>query len=215
MHCVEYPNGDRSCNMLPTMAGEACESLGVAGAYRECERRVRAYWHWIQRECHEFRRYRLAWIAPRLGIRETVHVACDYMLCEKDLEQGLTAQRHSDIVAIADHPMDRHGEGGGAREVRAPYGIPFRCLIPSGTENVLIASMAAGFTSEAATSCRLSRTIMQLGQAAGTAAALAGHEGVDPSKIGSEALQEALREQHVQLEWPMSESLKAHLTGPE
>ena len=213
MHCVEYPNGDRSCNMLPTMAGEECESLGPADAYRECERRVRAYWRWIQKEYPEFQSYRLAWMAPRLGIRETVHVECEYMLCERDLEQGLSDQRHCDIIAIADHPMDHHGKGGGSRGVAAPYGIPFRCLMPRDVKNVLIASMAAGFTPEAATSCRLSRTMMQLGQAAGTAAALGGRGGIDPAGIPAAALREALQEQHVQLDWPIPEALKAHLTG--
>ncbi|HOR98565.1 MAG TPA: FAD-dependent oxidoreductase, partial [Kiritimatiellia bacterium] len=52
------------------------------------------------------------------------------------------------------------------------YGIPYRCLLPLKTTNVLIAGRAASFSAIAASSCRLSRTMMQLGQAAGTAAHL-------------------------------------------
>jgi hypothetical protein len=211
MSCVQYPNGDRNCNMLPTMTGEECESFGIKDAYLECKRRVRAHWHWIQSEYPEFRHNRLNWIAPRLGVRETVHVRCDYQLSEQDLVGGLSDQGHPDVVAIADHAMDRHGEGGGCKELTQPYGIPFRSLVPQGASNVLVASMAAGFTPVAATSCRLSRTMMQIGQAAGTAAALGCRSGIDARDLDPEALREALREQHVQLDWPMSENLRSHL----
>ena len=212
MSCVQYPNGDRNCNMLPTMTGEECESLGIRDAYLECKRRVRAHWHWIQSEYPEFRDYRLNWIAARLGIRETVHVRCDYPLSEQDLTDGLSGQIHRDVVAIADHAMDRHGEGGGCKELAQPYGIPLRSLVPQGTSNLLVASMAAGFTPVAATSCRLSRTMMQIGQAAGTAAALGCGAGIDPGYLDPAALREALRAQRVQLEWPMSRNLRIHLT---
>jgi hypothetical protein len=53
--------------------------------------------------------------------------------------------------------------------------------------------------------------MMQLGQAAGTAAALAKRLRVGLPDVPAEPLREALREQHVQLEEPMGEELLAHL----
>lgn len=213
MSCAQYPNGDRNCNMLPTMSREECLVLGPQAAYVECERRVRAHWHWLQQEFHEFRQYRLSWIAPVLGIRETVHQECEHMLCSDDLIQGLSGQRHSDIIALADHAMDRHGHGGGCNELSQPYGIPFRSLVPKGLQNVLIASMAAGFTPGAATSCRLSRTMMQLGQAAGTAAALALRLALPAREVPADKLRAALVAQNVQLEWPLNRELVKSLQG--
>lgn len=210
--CTQYPNGDRNCNTLPTMSGEECLSLGSEAAYRECERRVRAHWHWIQRQYPEFRGYRLSWIAPLLGIRETVHLECEYTLSEEDLLRGLPEQEHCDTIALADHAMDRHGKNGGCVELAAPYGIPFRCLVPKGIQNMLIASMAAGLSPKAATSCRLSRTMMQLGQAAGTAAALACRGRVDVRDVSAGKLRGSLRRQHVQLEWPMCEDLLKYVS---
>ena len=211
MSCAQYPNGDRNCNMLPTMSAEECLALGEEAAYRECAQRVRAHWHWLQCKYPEFRGYRIAWIAPHLGIRETVHLACIYMLSSDDVRQGLGRQEHRDIIALADHALDRHGEGGGCVELEQPYGIPLRCLVPKGLQNVLVASMAAGFTPTAATSCRLSRTMMQLGQAAGTAAALAHRLTLDPKDAPVGDLRNALVEQSVQLEWPMPEELAQYL----
>ena len=44
---------------------------------------------------------------------------------------------------MADHSFDRHGAGGGG-EVPEPYGVPYRCLIPKGFKNLLIACRGAG-----------------------------------------------------------------------
>jgi hypothetical protein len=106
-----------------------------------------------------------------IGIRESYRVITDYILTEHDLVAGLARQTHSDIVAVADHPMDTHGRGGRLRNVKGVYGIPYRCLIPKAFDNLLMAGRGAGFSHLAASSCRLSRTMMALGHAAGIAAA--------------------------------------------
>ena len=170
---TRYGNGDLGMNMLPTMKGEEAVSLGREAAYAECRRRVYAEWHWLQTNYAEFRDYRLLSIAPVLAYRETSRVRGEYVLSQNDLIAGLSGQTHADIIAIADHPMDNHGGGGPSGELKEEYGIPYRCLLPLGTENVLIAGRAASFSAIAASSCRLSRTMMQLGEAAGVAAHLA------------------------------------------
>ena len=168
-----YPNGDRFVNTLPTMKGEEYLALGSEKAYAECVRRVQAHWHWYQTNFDEFRRFRMQLIFPKAGLRETRRVRGEYVLTQNDLIDGLSRQKHDDIIAIADHPMDNHGGGGPGGELKEAYGIPYRCLLPLGTENVLIAGRAASFSAIAASSCRLSRTMMQIGEAAGAAAHLA------------------------------------------
>ncbi len=214
MSCAELPGGDLLCNMLPTMDGAEALRAGPAAARAECERRVRSHWHFVQTHFAEFRRFRLAGTAPMLGVRESYRVVAERMLTEQDLLAGLAGQDRGRIVAIADHAMDRHG-GGGARggEVEQPYGIPFDALVPRGFSNLLVASRGAGFSSIAASSCRLSRTMMQLGQAAGTAAAIAAERRVDLRDAPLDALQRSLREQHVALEWPMPVELDAYVRG--
>ena len=213
--CFEYPTGDRNMNMLPTMSGGEFVSLGRDKAYEECERRVYAHWHHLQKSYPEFRRFRLKWIAPMLGIRESNRILCEYMLREQDLTARLDGQEHGDIIAIADHSMDRHGPGGASGELDQPYGVPYRCLIPRGFRNLLVACRGAGFSSIAASSCRLSRTMMQLGQAAGTAAVLADRLEMDLPEVPPDELQKALRKQHVQLEHPMPPGLKRYLEKPD
>ena len=171
------PSGGYSINMLPTMSGEEAARLGSEKALGECRRRVYAEWHWLQRDYAEFRRYRLKSMAKTLALRETKRVRGEYVLTQHDLIAGLGKQTHPDIIAIADHPMDNHGGGGPTGELKGPYGIPFRCLLPLGTSNVMVTGRAASFSAIAASSCRLSRTMMQLGEAAGVAAHLAVKSG--------------------------------------
>lgn len=208
----QYPCGDLNVNMLPTMDGAEFLRLGHGPAMAECARRVRAHWHRLQAECPEFRRFRFAATAPAPGIRESRRVVAEYVLTEQDLVAGLDGQKHPDIVALCDHPTDTHGsQSRGIGELRGPYGVPYRCLVPKGRPNLLVACRAAGFSSIAASSCRLSRTMMQLGQAAGTAVALARELKVDLPGVPPERLRAALREQHVQLEFPLPPALRARL----
>jgi hypothetical protein len=206
---TEYPNGDRNVNMLPSMEGEEALALGPERAYAECRRRVHAHWYFLQTHFPEFRFFRMHTIFPLLGIRESRRTLCEKMLTENDILRTLQDQDDPDIIAIADHALDRHGEGGGCPEVTFPYGIPYRCLIPRGYRNLLIACRSAGFSSIAASSTRLSRTLMQLGQAAGNAVALALEGDLDLPDVPPADLRERLREEHVQLMYPMPAELEA------
>ena len=207
-----YPNGDLNVNMLPTMDGKEFLRRGYDNAMAECQRRIRAHWHHVQINCTEFQKFRLKWIAPALGIRETRRIVGECVLTEHDLLAGISGQKHPDIICLADHAMDTHGSHAhGIGEMGEPYGVPYRCLIPRAKRNLLIACRAASFSSLAASSCRLSRTMMQLGQAAGTAAALAKELKVELPEVPADRLRAALRRQHVQLDYPMPDALRAYL----
>jgi hypothetical protein len=152
---------------------------------------VLAHWHWLQGYPH-FKDYELVDIAPMLGIRESYRVVTEHILTEGDVRAGLKAGRHKDVIAVADHALDIHGGGHGAKELKEPYGIPYRCLIPKDWKNVLVAGRCSGFSHIAASSCRLSRTMMALGHAAGLAAAEAARDGKDVREVDVPEMQKEL-----------------------
>lgn len=207
----EYPGGGLNVNMLPTMEGREYLRLGCEAAKVECARRIRAHWHWVQSVLPEMQDYQMTWCAPALGVREGHRLIGRYILTQTDLDATLREQTHDDVICIADHAKDVHGEAHVSKELTFPYGVPYRCLLPKEFDNLLVACRGASFSSIAASSCRLSRTIMQLGQAAGTAAAIAKIRGIAVCDVPGSALREALRKQHVQLEWPAPPELQAHL----
>ncbi|MDR2705849.1 MAG: FAD-dependent oxidoreductase [Planctomycetaceae bacterium] len=183
-----WKNGLLSVNMLPTLPGKSLIDYGYDEALRRSEQIVYAHWHWLQ-QIPDFQDFELIQIAPMLGIRESYRVKTKYVLREQDLIETLKNQQHNDIIAIADHACDIHGAGGGLKPVSFAYGIPYRCMIPAGNwQNVLVACRGAGFSRIAASSCRLQRTMIQLGHAAGLAAAWAVEKNNSVEKIDVPAL---------------------------
>lgn len=217
--CTQYPNGDFNINALPLMAGRESHDLGYERAHTECTRRVSAHWHHLQSVFPEFQAFRLTWVAPGLAVREGPRLVGRYVLTEHDVIAGISGQAHADIITLADHARDTHGadtERAGTGELSGPYGVPFRCLLPAEIENLAVACRGASFSSVAASSCRLSRTMMQLGQAAGTAVALAREAGLKSlAAVPPAALRASLAAQNVELSWPRPPELLAHLRAED
>jgi FAD-dependent oxidoreductase family protein len=187
-----WKDGLQAVNPMPMLPGRALIDLGYDECLRRSEQMARAHWHWLQ-QVPEFQGYELAEIAPMLGIRESYRVVTQYVLNENDLAAGLPGQKHGDLIAVADHPCDIHGAGGHLSAVTTAYGIPYRCLLPAGDwENLMVACRGAGFSKIAASSCRLQRTMIQIGHAAGAAAAMASKEDTPVDQIDVESLVEEL-----------------------
>ena len=187
-HITGWKDGPMSINMMPTLPGRTLIDLGYEETLRRSEEIARAHWHWLQ-QTPDFQDFELVRIAPMLGIRETYRMKTKYVLNEHDLIATLKDQKHPDIIAIADHPCDVHGAGGGVRHITYAYGIPYRCMVPEGKwTNLLVAGRSAGFSRIAASSCRLHRTMIQLGHAAGIAAARAAQENKAVDAIDVESL---------------------------
>ena len=188
-HVGGLANGDRIVNPLALIPGRMLIDLGYERTMAEARRRAQAHWRWLQ-GYPAFAGYELHSLAPMLGIRESYRVVGECVLTQHDLTAGLKGQKHPDIIAVADHSMDVHGAGGRAVRgaVKEPYGIPYRCLVPKGWTNLLVAGRCASFSHIAASSCRLDRTMMALGQAAGLGAATAAREGLPVGEIDVSAL---------------------------
>ena len=169
-------------NPLPLIVGTTLIDKGYRETMLLARKYMLAHWCWLQEYPH-FKSYELKDIAPMLGIRESYRVLTEYILTEHDVRTGLKKQQHDDIVAIADHALDVHGGSSGIKELKEHYGIPYRCLIPRDWKNLLVACRGAGFSHIAASSCRLSRTMIAIGHAAGIAAAEAAHEKKDVRDI--------------------------------
>ena len=179
---TRFANGEMAVNMLPTMDGREALRLGREAAFVECRRRVFAHWAWMKTRWPEFADWHLKSVASEVAYRETVRYRGDYVLSAEDVANGV---RPEDEIAAADHAFDSHGGVGFRGELKAPYGIPYRCLVAEGRENMLMAGRIASFDDQAASSCRLSRTMMQLGEAAGIAAHLAAKRGGDVRRVSA------------------------------
>ena len=73
------------------------------------------------------------------------------------------------------------------------YDVPYRALLTKDVDGLLVAGRCFSATHDAHASCRSMAQTMAMGQAAGTAAALAVRSDVLPHEVNVPALQETLR----------------------
>ena len=136
--------------------------------------------------------------ASTLGIRESRHIRGDYVMSLDDILDGHVP---GDSILLAANSVDIHGRYGPAGNEYLTirngkwYGIPYRCLIPLGMENLLIAGRCVSASSEASGAIRVMPPCMGMGQAAGIAAAMASQKNEPVRKVEIKKLQKSLVEQ--------------------
>jgi len=129
---------------------------------------------------------------PTAGARESRRIVGDYVLSGEDVRQG---RQHDDCIVLGAWRLDRHPpDAAGYHDTpwTPPYDIPYRTLLPQGIDNLLVAGRCHSATSEALASSRVTATAMGMGQAAGTAAAIACETGKNTRKIAVDMLREKL-----------------------
>lgn len=136
----------------------------------------------------------LTQIASVLGIREGRHIQGKYMLTVEDV---CNSTYFEDAVVTFGYGMDVHSRdkssrGGFSTGSADWYTIPFRCLVPLHCDNLLVAGKTICAQSQAAGSFRVMPACMALGQAAGTAIAMAKKEDCNPGDICVKDLQATL-----------------------
>lgn len=161
-----YPRGGISVNMLPTIDGIELLNHPIDELKHICEARVYIYWQWLTSR-YGYNDWHIEKIFPMLGIRESYRLHGRYVLTHNDLIRGYAESLgHSHTIARADHPTDIHGDAGGLRQTGV-YEIPYDCMLPKEFSNLLVACRGASFSHLAASSARLSRTMLAIGEAAG------------------------------------------------
>jgi HEAT repeat protein len=162
---------------------------------------------------------RLFNVAYLLGLRQSRHIVGDYTL---SLDDQVTNRHFNDVIAYGHCHQDNHafdyenenddamlwcwGLGFWKRIMR--HELPYRCLTPQGLSNALVACRAVSVSREAHMLFRMIRDMYRLGEAAGTAAALALQHDADVRGFDVALLQDKLRETGALLEdWPAEEAV--------
>jgi hypothetical protein len=142
-------------------------------------------------------------VDPELLLRETRRIEGEYVLTAQDVFDG---RQFDDSIGLGGYYVDVHnpGDPGCACVLsEGTYGIPYRCLLPKGIDNLLVAGRCISGTQEAAGSFRVMATCMAIGEGAGTAAALAVKIGATPRAIDREILRRKLIAGGALVEWPV------------
>jgi len=155
--------------------------------------------HFIDVLRREFPEFRNAWLAKsgiQTGVRETYHIVGLYELTKDDV---VNPKAFSDTVAKGAHTIDIHQVDSIEQNefvlLRRPYNVPFRCLVPRGSINVVTAGRCLDADGPGFGSVRVMATCMAMGQGSGTAAALALHQGIAIPELDGDLLRRTLADQ--------------------
>ena len=138
----------------------------------------------------------LDWTGFLPGKRESRRFIGDHILTQNDIEDE--GKHFKDNVAFGGWTMDDHfPEGFYKKEAGtiwhpapSPYGIPYRCLYSKNISNLFFAGRNISATHTALSSTRVMGTTSLLGQAVGTAAAIAAREVCSPREVYENHIEE-------------------------
>ncbi|MCD6350804.1 MAG: FAD-dependent oxidoreductase, partial [Armatimonadetes bacterium] len=150
------------------------------------------YWDFIKNVWpgrERARNYALVYVPILDARRESRRLVGDYILRQQDAQEGRV---FADRISYGGWPLDVHHPRGIFSGKEGPfycdphvpiYTIPYRCLYSANIENLLMAGRDVSVTHIALGTVRVQGTLATLGQAAGTAAALALRHKTTPRGI--------------------------------
>ncbi len=133
--------------------------------------------------------------APHIGVRETRRIMGEYVISEQDVLEGA---RFTDVIGVSCNPVVNYY---GERRFLTHEGfdMPYRSLVPLKVDGLLVAGRCISAHQVGFQSFRAIPSIMVIGQAAGTAAAVCAASGAAPRQADVRETQRRLINQGAEL----------------
>lgn len=177
--------------------GSAISAVDLTRAEMEGRKNVHDIVAFYRRNCKGFEKSWVMKTSSTIGIRETRRLQGVYTLTGDDVVNGT---RFEDTIAVGTWPIDVHppqGHTGMHRMyVPVPYHIPYRALLPTKTDNLIVAGRCISADRDAMGSLRVGATCGAIGHAAGVAAALSAMNATVPRALNVNEIQDAVTKQN-------------------
>lgn len=186
--------GEAWLNMTRVAGVDGTDARSLTRGEIEARRQMADIITYLQNYVPGFEQAYFAKTAPFLGIRETRRIVGQYVMTQEDV---LGCRKFDDAIAVASYPIDIHRPGDeGCTLIWCGdcYDIPYRSLVPTKVDNLLVAGRCISTTHEAMGAIRVMATCMAMGEAAGRAAKLAVRDNVSAAAIHVRELRRELRE---------------------
>jgi hypothetical protein len=129
---------------------------------------------------------------PDIGVRESRHIVGKYVMTALDVISG---REFEDSIGGGGHHIDSNhvpAEIAAMSMNHWRFHIPYSIMLPEKVKNLLVAGRAASSSKTASGALRVTVSCMEMGEAAGIAAAMAAKNGVSPDEIDVKKVQEVL-----------------------
>lgn len=181
-------------NMTRVAYVDALDPAILTQAEVEGRKQSLEYTRFLRDQIPGYERAYLLNFSTQIGIRETRRLHGRARLTRADV---LAARKFPDAIAQCGAPIEDHHAGSATRWEYVPdggtYDIPYGALLPQRITNLIAAGRCLSADHDAHASVRSMGQCMALGQAAGTAAALAAQHGTALADVPIAQLQDRLR----------------------
>jgi len=202
-HVYEWRVNVTQLKNLDGSATDGTDARSLSEGELEGRRQIVDYLRFLRRKVPGFEAAYALDIAPQLGIRETRRLVGETMLSGDDV---LNCVDFDDTIGVNGWPLEMHVAGDvkwawpPIPESRGYNHLPYRMLLPQrasagGVDNLLVAGRCASMTHDGQSAARVTGACFVMGQAAGTAAALATRQGRSVHDLDIRELQRTLIEQ--------------------
>ena len=207
LYGIAGETGNLYVNTVRVYAVDGTKAEDLTRAQEQSVRQIEALVRFLRAEVPGFERAEVLETAVNIGVRETRRILGDHILTIEDCR---SARRFPDALATALAHMvpgvEIHSPDGGEGNASDPYvaglvlpfnefSVPLRCLLPLSLEGILVAGRCISTTHEADGWTRSQPIAMQVGEGAGTVAAIAAHDGVVPRRVDIRKVHATLRAQ--------------------
>ncbi len=175
---------------------DGTHALQLSAAEIQGRRQIVDFFAFLRESVPGFELSYLLEIAPQVGIRETRRVLGDYQLTETDV---LQCASFDDDIGVNGWMIEEHVAGNVSLRwqdipnCRGYNHLPYRMLLVRDMDNLLVAGRCASMTHMGQSAARVSGACFVMGQASGTAAAMALDADITPRALDVLALQTRLR----------------------
>lgn len=207
-HVLLYPSthpGVVTCNMTNAINVDGTNAEDLTKAQIQCRKQIPIIVDFLRKYAPGYENCYLLSAAPQIGVRETRHFIGLNTITEADIMAARVfpdwvvtkAHFNFDIHNVKGAGLDEHGV---QHHFKQPdgYTIPYGCFIPKRVKGLLLAGRSISGTHKAHSSFRVMPICANMGQAIGTAAAMAAARGVEPRDLPVADIQEALKKQGVE-----------------
>lgn len=162
---------------------DATDAFSLTRAEMEARRKHRLLIDFFHKYIPGFRNCYIVQTASSMAVWKSRKIVGDYVLTSEDVR---TSKRFYDVVVNAHTNLDHR-----SLYIKEPleFDIPFRAMLPRGYDGIIVAGRCISTTATVQIPGFNIPLCMQMGQAAGTAAAMAAATGVSPRLLALEQLQ--------------------------
>lgn len=177
------------------------DPFAVSRAEIQARRQIHEIVEFLKKNSPDFENATLISIATEIGVRESRKLVGEYVLTAEDL---LSLTMFEDAVALGNYNIDIHNPAGTGTSIHyfkdgEYYSIPYRSFLPREFDNLLVAGRCLSATHEAQAAVRVMPICACMGDAVGTAIAVAKQTNTNTHTLDVQLVRQKLIEYGAEL----------------